>query len=319
MTDKNSCLDEIVSKEKKTIATNINSYFNNLSYTQEYSYDIWLTVILIVLTILIFLYFFIINKLQSFKRDWPKYKCNPFFMPFAAIINPPKNQSGLEYTAKNFSQCMDEKNRELGMTVQEPINYAMESLFSVFSFLGEMSEEIQNFIIFIFGLLIQLYNFIIQKFSKVINELNLIFISIINLFGHVLAVFTSIYWILVLLISSLKLFISAMVMGFLLGIVIPSIVITMIAWNVFVGLMFLLSVSVPFSGPFLFLGWLVYFLISISIPIALIFAILSTIFMIIVIIIYIILAIFSADVLKHTTPSVPQDESTQEKLEESSE
>lgn len=318
MTDKKSCLDEIVNKEKKTIATNINSYFNNLSYTQEYSYDIWLTVILIVLTILIFLYFFIINKLQSFKRDWPKYKCNPFFMPFAAIINSPKNQSGLEYTAKNFSQCMDEKNRELGMIVQEPINYAMESLFSVFSFLGEMSEEIQKFIIFIFDLLIQLYNFIIQKFSKVINELNLIFISIINLFGHVLAVFTSIYWVLVLLISSLKLFISAMVMGFLLGIVIPSILVTIGAWNTFVGLILSLSLVKPFSGPFLFLIWLVIIILA-AIPVALIFAIVSTIFMIIVIIIYIILAIFSADVLKHTTPSVPEDESIQENLEESSE
>ena len=314
MTDSNSCLDELVSKEKKTITTNINSYFNNLSYTQEYSYDIWLTVILIVLTILIFLYFFIINKLQSFKRDWPKYKCNPFFMPFAAIINPPKNQSGLEYTAKNFSQCMDEKNRELGMIVQEPINYAMESLFSVFSFLGEMSEEIQNFIIFIFDLLIQLYNFIIQKFSKVINELNLIFISIINLFGHVLAVFTSIYWILVLLVSSLKLFISAMVMGFLLGIVIPSILVTIAAWNIFVGLILSLILVQPFSGPFLFLIWLVI-IIAAAIPIALIFAILSTIFMIIVIIIYIILANFSADVLKHTSPSVPEDESTQDQYQ----
>ena len=39
MVDKKSCLDELVSEEK-TIVTNINSYFNNLSYSEEYSYDI---------------------------------------------------------------------------------------------------------------------------------------------------------------------------------------------------------------------------------------------------------------------------------------
>lgn len=318
MIDKKSCLDELVSKEKKTIVTNINSYFNNLSYSEEYSYDIWLTIILIILTISIFLYFFIINKLQSFKRDWPKYKCNPFFMPFAAIINPPIDQSGLEYTAKNFSQCLDEKNRELGLLVQEPINNAMGSLFGVFDFASEMAEEIQKFILFIFNLLIQLYNFIIERLSKVINELNLIFISIVNLFGHVLAFFTSIYWMLALLLSSLKLVVAAMAMGFLLGIVIPSIVTTIVAWNIFAGLILLFFSVLPYSGPFLFLAWLAA-IIAASAVIALIFAIVSTIFMIIVIIIYIIIARFVADVLKHTTPTVPEDESTQENLEESSE
>ena len=168
------------------IKNKINNYYNNLSYSEEYSNDIWLTTIIIILTIAIFLYFYITNKLQTFKRDWSKYQCNPFYMPFAAIINPQPDQSAMEYTSKNFSQCMDKKNYEIGLIVQKPINNAMDSFFGLFDFFTDMAEEIQTFLLFIFELLIKLYEFIISKIKRIIDEINKIFISVSNVFGNIL-------------------------------------------------------------------------------------------------------------------------------------
>ena len=154
-----------------------------------------------------------------------------------------------------------------------------------------------------------------------IHELNLIFISIVNLFGHVLAFFSSIYWMLALLLSSLKLIVAAIAMAFLLSIVIPAISTTIKAWILFIFLAVRTVLTASLCNPLPISFWacvraIVY---GIQMIIALIFAIISTIFMIIVIFIYIIISNFVSNVLKHTTPSVPEDESTQENLEESSE
>lgn len=278
------------------IKNNINNYYSNLSYSEEYSNDIWLTIIIIILTIAILLYFYITNNLQTFKRDWSKYQCNPFFMPFAAIINPQPDQSPMEYTSKNFSQCMDKKNYEIGLIVQKPINSAMDSIFGLFNFFTDMVEEIQGFVLFIFELLIRLYEFIISKIKRIIDEISHIFISVSNLFGNILAFFTTIYWMLVLFISSLKLLFAAAAMGFLLGLVIPSIIITVKLWTLTVISFFVWIANTP---------WPWFVPLQLLWIILLILAVISTIMMIILLVVYSILCKFVEEVLKETTPYAP--------------
>ena len=278
------------------IKNKINNYYNNLSYSEEYSNDIWLTTIIIILTIAIFLYFYITNKLQTFKRDWSKYQCNPFYMPFAAIINPQPDQSAMEYTSKNFSQCMDKKNYEIGLIVQKPINNAMDSFFGLFDFFTDMAEEIQTFLLFISELLIKLYEFIISKIKRIIDEINKIFISVTNVLGNILGFFTSIYHMLVLFLSSLKLLIAAASMAFLLTIVTPSIAVTVSLWAI------TLSAGVAWltNTP-----WPWFLALKILWIILLILAIISTIIMIILLVVYEIMAKFVREALKETVPSPP--------------
>ena len=282
----------------ESISNEINNYFDNLSYTQQYNYDIWITIILIILAISIFLYFFVTNKLQSFKRDWPKYKCNPFFMPFAAIINPSVNLSALESISKNFTQCMDNKNYELGLLVEKPINNAMNSLSGVFDFASEMTSEIQKSILFIFNLLIQLYNFVLQKLSAVINELNLLFISIVNVFGHFLAIVTSFYYMLTLFITNLKLLLLVFVISFFIIPVLVTIILTITLWGFFTAITYKMFYSLPPAN--------IIFIILFAI--FLILATVSTILMIIFIFIFIVMSEFVVNVLGQSTPEIPSSE-----------
>ena len=71
----------------ENIVTKINSYFDNTSYSEFYSNDIWFTIIIFLVVICIALYFFIISTIKSYKSSWQQNKCNPVLMPFASIIN----------------------------------------------------------------------------------------------------------------------------------------------------------------------------------------------------------------------------------------
>ena len=291
--------------ENNGLINNINNYFNNLSYSQEYSKDILISVILIIIVFGIFLFFLILNKLRTLRKNWPIHKCNPFYMPFAGIINPQTNQSAFKYATQNVTECMDEKNQELGLMVEKPINNSLKSLFSVFDFAKELVKEVKTFIIFIFDLIIQFFKLIFQKIYALINELNLVFISITNLFGHLLAIFGTFYHALILFIRSLELVLAAMVMGWLGGMVIPAIIVTIIAWGGFVGMIGVFFALKSFIRRFPWLGWIIAAYLF-SIMIMFVFAIIATIFMLIVLVIYMIFAEFVSRALRKTPANAPK-------------
>ena len=291
--------------ENDGLINNINNYFNNLSYSQEYSKDIFITSILLIIVLVIFLYFFVINKLRSIRKHWAIYKCNPFYMPFAGIINPQSDKSAFNYATQNLNECMDEKNQELAALAEGPINNSLQSLFNVFDFAKELVKKVKDFIIYIFNILIMFFNIIIQKIFAVINELNVIFISVVNLLGHVLAIFGTFYHMLILFVRSLELVLAAMVMGWLGGMVIPAIIITIIAWGGFAGM---IGIFFALKSLIRRLPWMKWLLAAFlfSIMIMFIFAIIATIFMLIVIVIYEIFADFVTRALRKTPADVPQ-------------
>ena len=47
------------------IVDKINTYFDNASYSELYSNDIWFTIIIFILVIFVALYFFIISAIKS--------------------------------------------------------------------------------------------------------------------------------------------------------------------------------------------------------------------------------------------------------------
>ena len=58
------------------LLNNINSYFDNISYSEHYNNDIWFTIIIFIVVICIAIYFYIISSLRSFKKNWQENKCN---------------------------------------------------------------------------------------------------------------------------------------------------------------------------------------------------------------------------------------------------
>jgi hypothetical protein len=60
--------------------------------------------------------------MKSLKNDWDEVRCNPFLMPFAAMIHQDEGVSAIEYTQKNFENCLNDTMRPLAKVSLKPLN-----------------------------------------------------------------------------------------------------------------------------------------------------------------------------------------------------
>ena len=74
---------------KEQLQNRIENIYDTTGYGQQYGFDIWVTVIIILIFLFAIVYFYIIGHLSSIKADWPNNRCNPTYIPFASLINPP--------------------------------------------------------------------------------------------------------------------------------------------------------------------------------------------------------------------------------------
>ena len=76
------------------------------TYWQKYQGDLFISVIIIIIFIVILGYFNVLNAVQPLRRDWASQRCKPSVIPFAGFINKPADQSFMEFTADNFTGCV---------------------------------------------------------------------------------------------------------------------------------------------------------------------------------------------------------------------
>ena len=138
----------------QNLVDNINTYFENASYSELYSNDIWFTIIVFLIVFFIALYFFITSTINSYKTSWQQDKCNPLFMPFASVINSEDSKGiELDYIINNFNECLNTLNAELAQQAKKPIDNIALSIEGIFASIHTIFIEVQNFIVY-------LYNFV---------------------------------------------------------------------------------------------------------------------------------------------------------------
>lgn len=80
----------------------------NYSYFYVHGGDILITFLTILIIIGVYAFISLKQKQKFYKRDWPKYKCDPSVTPFAGFLNPPPGSSfkeQVDYTLKNYAIC----------------------------------------------------------------------------------------------------------------------------------------------------------------------------------------------------------------------
>jgi hypothetical protein len=211
------------STTKSSLEKKISDYFENASYNEIYSNDVWFTIIIILIVVIIVIYFYIKSTLVAYRNSWQEHKCNPLMMPFASIINSDKvyNNNDLEYIVNNFTECLNILNEEVAVDTKKPLNSILGYISNFFDILYTAFIGVKNFIVYLFRLLMYFFRLINNSIQNILLQLRLFFMNINDFLGKILSVFTVIYYTLILLIRSWKLMFSVLVMGWLLGLVIP--------------------------------------------------------------------------------------------------
>jgi hypothetical protein len=162
----------------QNIVDNINTYFENASYSELYSNDIWFTIIIFLIVICIALYFYIISTIKSYKSSWQQNKCNPVLMPFASLINSEESKNNeLDYTINNFNECLNTLNAELAQEAKKPIDSVTNSIEGIFGSIHTTFIEVLEFVAYLYNLLIEFFKWIMNKLEIILENLKYFFMN----------------------------------------------------------------------------------------------------------------------------------------------
>ena len=243
----------MASTTESSLEKKISDYFENASYNELYSNDVWFTLIIIIIVIIIAIYFYIKSTLVAYRNSWQDHKCNPLLMPFASIINSDKvyDNNDLEYIVNNFNECLNILNEEVAVDAKKPINSILTYISNFFDILYNAFIGVKNFIEYLFTLIVYFLKLINSSIQNLLLQMRLFFMNINDFLGKILSVFTVIYYTIILLIRSWKLMFGVLVMGWLMAFVIP-ISMTMLASLILLiitVIIFSFINSIPFIGP----------------------------------------------------------------------
>ena len=177
------------------IVDKINTYFDNASYSELYSNDIWFTIIIFILVIFVALYFFIISAIKSYKTSWQQDKCNPLLMPFASVINSEESKGKeLDYIINNFNECLNTLNAELAQQAKKPIESATLSIEGIFGSIHRAFIDLQDFIVYMYNLILQIFKLIMNKLEIILENIKYFFMNTNDFFAKVLSSLTVTYY-----------------------------------------------------------------------------------------------------------------------------
>ena len=262
------------------IEDNINHYFDHLTYSEAYSLDIWITILVVLFVTIITLYFYIINTLKSFKSSWNSMKCNPFLMPFASIINSDDASFDYNYTENNFNNCMNDLNKNLTNKVDISFKKIFTYFTGLLSSVSQIMFSLIQFIAYLYSELLKIFNLFSSRMLSIMNENNKIILAISNFISMVMGFVAQLYYKVVIIVDSIKLMLPIFAMAILIGILIPAIIATIITliisivlfifmaifmWFGFFGLPFFPFFSVPAFAAFAVFLFLLVFTIIVNI------------------------------------------------------
>ena len=93
---------------------------------------------LFIIFIFVMLAFYIATSVgvKNIQENWPEYRCNPLYMPFASTLAP------VPTTAReNFSYCLSDYMKSAGPALTQPISYVQSATLALMGTMTESNEK----------------------------------------------------------------------------------------------------------------------------------------------------------------------------------
>ena len=140
--------------------------------------DILLALLILFLYLCAYAYLKVRANSKFIRENWPVYRCNPSYMPFAGMVMQPTDMSQTEYTQLNFEHCFQNIMNDVAKSYMAPLYYAQSLAGSILSgiasALNSMRELINN-------VRTALASIMAEIMSRILNIMQPIIIIIIKL------------------------------------------------------------------------------------------------------------------------------------------
>ena len=113
----------------ETVKNNmVHSIYKNIGFMDEYGGSLFITILTCIIFFIAISYFYTMSHVKPIKKNWVQERCNPTVIPFAGLINKEPGSTTMEFTAKNFSTCINNILIEIVQDVLKPIHYAVSAI-----------------------------------------------------------------------------------------------------------------------------------------------------------------------------------------------
>ena len=180
-------MDNIPNVEKK-----INEIYDKAKYLDKYGGSYYGTIFLLIVFFCVISYLLVQINLEPIKKDFPKNKCSPVYIPFAGFIAKPPDQTAMEFTASNFSMCINQVLTMIVHNYTKPVNTVVNMINSIFKSLMKAIAVIQKNVHRIKNILNELMNLIFSRIVAAILPFLKIIMKLKDVFGKMGAMMNSV-------------------------------------------------------------------------------------------------------------------------------
>jgi len=140
-------------------------------YYAKYGNDIWISIILVIITIILVLYNAYKSVLQQIKTNWNDHRCSPIYLPFAGLIMPQTGKSFVDTTVENFEYCIQSDISSVFNIIMMPFEFAAYVLVDCIDAVTTIFVAIASFVEWLQSLLGELYSELFNKIIYVITPI----------------------------------------------------------------------------------------------------------------------------------------------------
>ena len=137
--------------------------------------DLTLTVIIILIFILLYVFNILAVGIKKVEQDWPLYRCNPTIMPFASVFG--------HDTVSNFTYCIQNMQSNYMGFLFEPLHYNLGIIGSIATDITKNLSDVRAFFSNIRGFISDIVGGIFGVFLNILIEVQRLTMSIKDLFG----------------------------------------------------------------------------------------------------------------------------------------
>ena len=162
----------------QNIFVELKKKFYRSTYSDKYGGSIFSAFFILTSITLLIIYYQLMKNASEIREDWINQRCSPKVLPFAGQINAPPGKSQFEYTAENFTYCVNNIVEDTGKMAIMPINWIISIVINTMKIIMEAVNKIRAYIS---GLRIMLMNILSEIYQKILSVLIPIQKTMINL------------------------------------------------------------------------------------------------------------------------------------------
>ena len=172
----------------------INHLYKDLTYSSVYATFIILNIVLIIGLYLYIQYINVMKNIKYYKDNWETEKCNPSIIPFAGIINKPKNQTAFQFTGENFNYCVQGIIQNFAGATLDPFYFIVSALTDLYSAINEIVNLIRGMVSYIRNSLTSIFETIFGKIINVTTSIRVFLLKVRDIMNKLLGIVVLLYY-----------------------------------------------------------------------------------------------------------------------------